>query len=222
MLTLGLDTATAACTVALAEDGQVLAERTEVNPRAHATRLMPLVAAVFADAGRPKTALAGVACGVGPGSFTGLRIGLATAKALAVALGVPCAAVGTLHAIAHGVAGLCSPLLDAKRGDVYAGLYRDGAEVLAPRLVPLTEWLADLDRRRDGAPVTFGGDVPAAQLPAWGLAAAAPLPRGAAVALLGAAALRAGHGRVPEALNPLYIRKSEAEILWEKRQGGAC
>lgn len=222
MLTLGLDTATAACTVALVEDGCLLAERTEVNPRGHATRLMPLVAAVCADAGRPPGALTGVAAGVGPGSFTGLRIGLATAKAIAFALGLPCAAVGTLQAMAHGVPGLCSPLLDAKRGDVYTALYRDGAQVVAPRLVSLDAWLAELEALRSGEPVTWAGDVAAERLPGWGARAAEPLPRGRAVALLGEARLQAGQGVAPEALNPLYMRRSEAEVLWDARRGGAC
>lgn len=223
MLTLGLDTATAACTVALVADGTVLAEQTELEPRGHATRLMALVAAVCDAAGRPRTDLTGIACGVGPGSFTGLRIGLATAKALALALDLPCAGVGTLAAMAHGVPGLCAPLLDARRGEVYAGLYRDGAEVLAPRLLPLADWLAELAALRAGAPVTFAGDVDTALLPPWGRPAAVLLPRGSAVALLGEGLLRRGQGVAPEALNPLYMRRSAAEVLWEQRsrQGGA-
>ncbi len=222
MLTLGLDTATAACTVALVRDGSVLAERTEVHPRGHASRLMPLVTEVVAAAGCTRSALTGVACGVGPGSFTGLRIGLATAKALALALGLPCAAVGTLPALAYSHAGLCAPLLDAGRGDVYAALYRDGAEVAAPRLVPLSDWLADLDGLREGAPVTWAGDLSPDRLPPWGHMAAEPLPRGRAVALLGEAMLAAGQGLAPEALNPLYMRRSAAEDLWEQRRGGRC
>lgn len=220
MLTLGFDTATAACTVALVEDGRLLVELTVINPRIHSTRLLPLIDQALQEAGRRKQDLAGVACGVGPGSFTGLRIGLSTAKAIAFALGLPCAPVVTLQAMAHTLgpgAGWVAPVLDARRGEVYTALYRDGEEVLPPRQVPLSAWVAEVDARREGAPVAFPGDVADERLPAWARPVPGPLrlPRGWAVAALGEALLRAGGGVAPGDVRPLYLRKTEPERCLE-------
>lgn len=240
MLILGLETATAACTVALVEDGRLLTELTVVSPRVHSARLMPLVAQAFAEAGRDRGQLSAVAAGVGPGSFTGLRIGLSAAKSLAFALGVPCVPVGTLAAIAAGVTpqpggALVAPLLDAKRGDVYAALYRvlseqaDPAALAAPQLeevappvlVPLADWLEQLERLRGAQPVYLAGDVVPESLPQWAvpLPSGLRLPRGWAVAALGYQAAARGQTVAPEALSPVYLRRSEAEILWDQRHG---
>lgn len=219
MLVLGLDTATPSCSVALIEHGRLLAELTVVSPRAHSARLMPLIAQALQEAGREKGDLAAIACGVGPGSFTGLRIGITTAKTLAYALGLPCLPVSTLAAMAHGLGpGLVSPVLDARRGEVFAALYRDGQEVAAPQLVPLAGWLAELDRL--GEPVTLAGDGAGLFLAEAGQrlgarARFAPAgqvwPRGWAVADLGAAALAAGRTVAPADLLPVYLRRSAPE-----------
>nr|PZN37799.1 MAG: tRNA (adenosine(37)-N6)-threonylcarbamoyltransferase complex dimerization subunit type 1 TsaB [Bacillota bacterium] len=243
MLILGFDTATAACTVALVEDGRLLTELTVVSPRVHSARLLPLIAQAFQEAGRDRRELAAVAAGVGPGSFTGLRIGLSAAKALAFALGIPCVPVSTLAAIAAGLppgSGLVAPLLDAKRGEVYTALYRVEpageepagrltervaprlTELIAPRLVPLGAWLEELDRLRDGAPVFLAGDAVPSEVPDWAVPVpdGLRLPRGWAVAALGARAAAAGETVAPEALAPVYLRRSEAEVLWDRRHGG--
>ncbi|MCG0240038.1 MAG: tRNA (adenosine(37)-N6)-threonylcarbamoyltransferase complex dimerization subunit type 1 TsaB [Firmicutes bacterium] len=236
MLILGFDTATAACTVALVEDGRLLAELTVVSPRVHSARLLPLIAQVFQEAGRDRRELAAVAAGVGPGSFTGLRIGLSAAKALAFALGIPCVPVSTLAAIAAGLpsgSGLVAPLLDAKRGEVYTALYQVEpagdepaaapglTEMVPPRLVPLGAWLEELDRLRNGASVFLAGDAVPAEVPEWAVPVphGLRLPRGWAVAALAARAVAAGQTVAPEALAPVYLRRSEAEVLWDRRHG---
>lgn len=239
MRVLALDTATSACTVAVTDGENVLAELTLQVPRAHSTRLMPLVAQALEESGLERSQLDLVAAGTGPGSFTGLRIGLATAKGVAFTLDKPCVGVCTLKAMAYGTGaqeGLVVSLLDAKRGEVYAGIYAAGGrdpaawtELVGPShfsLDRLSEVLHDLRaEREDRGPVTVCGDVALRCAPALGLGEAmrvappgALLPRGWAVAMLGAAEAARGRAVPPDALMPLYLRKSEAETLWEARK----
>jgi tRNA threonylcarbamoyladenosine biosynthesis protein TsaB len=137
MNVLGLDTATAA-TVAgiLRADGQCFEARhdPEVGERpGHATRLLELVDRVLAAAGLRSGDVDRVAVGIGPGSFTGLRIGIATARGLAQGWDVELVGVSTLRALAAGVeAPSVAAVIDARRGETFAAAWHDGEEVLAP------------------------------------------------------------------------------------------
>ena len=131
MIVLALDTTLAACSVAVVEDGRVLAARSEPMLRGHQERLAPLVAEAMAEAGVGFAALDRVGVTVGPGSFTGLRVGLAFAKGLSVALSIPCVGVGTLEALAAsdarvgGKEGFIAAVIDARRDRALsAGLRR--------------------------------------------------------------------------------------------------
>lgn len=119
MLILAFDTATGTATAALVRDGALLGERS-----AGSRDLLDAVDALLGEAGAAPGDLDGIACGVGPGSFTGVRIGLAHARGLALALDVPVAGVSTLAALAHGAeeVGLAGAiaLVDARRGEVFA------------------------------------------------------------------------------------------------------
>ena len=106
---LAIDTATAACSAALMGDGAIIAARHVAMLRGHAEALLPMVEEVMAEAGVAYGALDLIAATVGPGTFTGLRVGLAAARGLALAGGLPIIGVTTLEALAHGAA-------DAKRG----------------------------------------------------------------------------------------------------------
>lgn len=214
MLILALDAATAVCGAALARGEEVLAEYAERLPdRRHAARLLPLAQAALAAAGLHPRDLAAVAVTRGPGSYTGVRLGVATAKALAFALGIPAVGVSTLEALAYAAGprpGVVSPLLDARRGRVYAALFRwEGEELLevaAPRRVELGAWLAALG---DG-PVHFTGEG-VRLLPAGaggGATRAHALEAGlrpGAVAALAARRLAGGGGEDPRLLLPLYL-----------------
>ncbi|MFI5010023.1 MAG: tRNA (adenosine(37)-N6)-threonylcarbamoyltransferase complex dimerization subunit type 1 TsaB [Solirubrobacterales bacterium] len=170
MIVLGFDTATPATAVGLLlADGATLQARDDPRPGerpGHATRLLPLADALLAQASLDWGALERIAVGVGPGTFTGLRIGVATARGLAQSLGVELVGVSTLRALAEGVwAGASKEgvdasvgeadaatrnwadaasgwdtvvaAIDARRGEVFAGAYAPGREVVAPRaLVP--------------------------------------------------------------------------------------
>jgi tRNA threonylcarbamoyladenosine biosynthesis protein TsaB len=241
MRILALDTATGSCTVAVCADETVLAEVTLQVPRAHSTRLMPLIAQAVSDSGLTKADLDAIAVGVGPGSFTGLRIGLATAKGLGLALGKPCVGVSTLKAMAFGTSaqiGLAVPMLDAKRGEVFTAVYAVGsrdpntwAELVPPSHMPVDRLAEEIRTLREGLLrhtwqfVTCCGDAAGAYLDRLGLGDAARLaptgamlPRAWAVAEVGRAMLAAGYATDPEALAPVYLRKSEAETLWEARK----
>jgi tRNA threonylcarbamoyladenosine biosynthesis protein TsaB len=134
---LGLDTATPSSAVALAcADGWLREARDDVaageRPR-HAQRLLALAAELLAGAGIGWDAVGCVAVGVGPGGYTGLRIGLATAHGIALAHGAQLVGVGTLRALAEPVrerAGVA--VLDARRGEAFVAAYRDGQELIAP------------------------------------------------------------------------------------------
>jgi tRNA threonylcarbamoyladenosine biosynthesis protein TsaB len=169
VLTLALDTATRQGRFALAAGPALLGYRPHNVTGRHADGLLPVVDLLLAGAGRRLDEVSLVAVTDGPGSFTGVRLGVATAKTLAWALGAELAAVSTLAAMAadllaeHPGRELAVPVLDARRGEVFAALYRRAGgwveAVLAPACLPPDAWwrtltaaLADLD-----APV-FGGE----------------------------------------------------------------
>nr|WP_139093932.1 tRNA (adenosine(37)-N6)-threonylcarbamoyltransferase complex dimerization subunit type 1 TsaB [Mycobacterium malmoense] len=131
---LALDTATPAVTAGIVrrDDLFVLAERVTVDARAHAERLTPNVLAALADAGLAMGDLDAVVVGCGPGPFTGLRAGMATAAAYGHALGIPVRGVCSLDAIGVRTAGEVLVVTDARRREVYWARYRDGLRIEGP------------------------------------------------------------------------------------------
>lgn len=124
MLVLALDTATLVSSVALATEDTLLAEITLQTKKTHSELLMPHIQQLLAMANVDKKDIGAVAVSIGPGSFTGLRIGLATAKALAYALKIPIVGVPTLAALAYGCSlpgVLLAPLLDAQKRECLSG-----------------------------------------------------------------------------------------------------
>ena len=216
MRVLAVETSTLAGGAALLDGGLVVGEYTLDVSLTHSERLMGAIDRLLSDAGWTVRDLEGLAVSVGPGSFTGLRIGLSTVKGLAVALAIPVAAVPTLDAMAtllpFAALPVC-PVLDARKHEVYASLYRwDGAgmrrewEYLA--LAP-----ADLARRLD-EPVIVLGDA-ADQIDSPYARRIRPPRRGpspAAVGFLGHQRLAMGDTVAPADVVPIYLRPSEAEL----------
>jgi tRNA threonylcarbamoyladenosine biosynthesis protein TsaB len=159
---LGLDTSTAASAVCvLRGDGEVF----ELAPEpaalaarpAHARELMPAVATAMERAGLGYRDLEAIAVGVGPGTFTGLRIGIATARALASANTLPLKPVSSLAALAAGIdAELRLPLIDAKRGELFAALYGPDGELIWGPLAEAPERLAEQVRADAVTPLAAG------------------------------------------------------------------
>jgi len=133
-LVLAIDTATPAVTAAVVklEGVEVLAERVTVDARAHAERLTPNVLGALGDAGLTVNDLNAVVVGCGPGPFTGLRVGMATAAAYGHALGIPVHGVCSLDAIGINTTGDALVVTDARRREVYWARYRDGIRVDGP------------------------------------------------------------------------------------------
>jgi tRNA threonylcarbamoyladenosine biosynthesis protein TsaB len=152
MTILGFDTSTAASSAAvLRGDGelfQVLPPPQRLSERpAHATELLPAIGTVMQEADVGFSDLGAIAVGLGPGTFTGLRIGVATARALAKANDLPLRGVSSLAALAAGIDGpVRLPLIDAKRGEVYAALYEEETERWPPAALGIE---ALLERLRD-------------------------------------------------------------------------
>jgi tRNA threonylcarbamoyladenosine biosynthesis protein TsaB len=131
VLILAFDTATNNATSALVRDGETLAERVSIP-----ARVLEDVDALLAEIGIPATRLEGIAVGTGPGSFTGLRMGLAAARALALALELPVAGVSTLDALAAGAPG-AMPVIDARRREVFTQVGEEPV-ALRPEELPVT------------------------------------------------------------------------------------
>jgi tRNA threonylcarbamoyladenosine biosynthesis protein TsaB len=232
MRVLGIDTSTLTTSVAIAVDGAVVTAA-DVPTALHSDVLLRAIDDAVRAAGLAARDLDAVAVGVGPGSFTGLRIGMATAKGIAFAAGIPLHAVSSLAALAwdaaQAIAGapLLVPALDARRGELYAGFYRrDGAGVqpVAPEQVLAPAALAAaIDAARAGGPAAVIGDALAVHPLALVPPVAAhpdvrPTPSGAAVAVLGSAP------GLPDALDhgaPSYIRPAEAEVMYPDGVPGA-
>lgn len=204
MIVLGLDTCLFACSAAVVRDGVTLASRIEPMSRGHQERLAPLVAEVMGEAGLGFGDLDRIGVTVGPGSFTGLRVGLAFAKGLSAALGVPAVGVGSLEALAHDRSGRVFAVLDAKRGQVYLQAFADGVAVSAPDALPVETAAARLAELAPDVLVGTGVGLLAPMRPA---AQAIELDHADPAAVAAIAALRA-----PAPPRPLYLRAPDAKL----------
>ena len=201
MIVLAVDTCFAACQVAVL-NGDTVTVRSEAMERGHQERLAGMVAEVLAEAGVKFADLSRIGVTVGPGSFTGLRVGLAFAKGMGLALGVPLVGVGALEALAAGRNGRVAAVLDARREQVHLQVFEDGASLAAPEAVDIPVALERLAALPAGVLVGPGADLVAAS--GWTLDVA-PWPDIAAVAALAA---RLDPAEAPP--TPLYLRGAYA------------
>ncbi len=141
MLILGIEAAAKVAGTALYEDGRILAEQMVNGALTHSETLMPMVDAVFKAAGRRPEQLDYIALTSGPGSFTGLRIGAATAKGLALGLRIPIIPLSTLEVLAYGAGSEeCHvPIMDARRGQVYSAVYAGEQVLMEPQAISIQE-----------------------------------------------------------------------------------
>jgi tRNA threonylcarbamoyladenosine biosynthesis protein TsaB len=216
MRVLAVETSTLAGGVAVLDDDHVLGEYLLDVRVTHSERLMVAVDRVLTDAGLRIEDLDGLAVAIGPGSFTGLRIGLGTVKGLAFARAIPIAAVPTLDAMAAGIpfAQLpVIPVIEARKGEIYTSRYRwDGA-----RMCREWDYLAiapgDLGSRLDEPTILVGDGAASVVSPFARLAPVARrLPSPAVVGQLGLERLAQGDTVAVADLVPFYLRPSEAEL----------
>lgn len=222
MLAVVVDTSTPAVTAALvgiARGGapdpggppqvELLAERVVVDGRAHGELLAPAIDAVLAGGGARPSDLAAIVAGVGPGPFTGLRVGVVTAAAMAQALSIPAYGVCSLDGIGARTEGLCLVATDARRKELYWAVYDQGRRVTGPAVSKPSDIAAAL-AGLGLAPGMAAGDG------AWRYAAALGLPvpeqprYPAATALAETAAHLVLAGAAAEPLVPLYLRRPDA------------
>jgi len=214
--------------VAVVDQVDVLASYLWNIESAHSEHLMAAIKQILADASLSLQKLDGVAVSIGPGSFTGLRIGLGTAKGLCYATGLPLVAVPTLDALASRLA-FCNyqvcPMLDAKKGEVYASVYQV-ADGEIKRLSPPQAIPPELLAKRISQPTVFSGRGAIVYretiLKILGEKAhfAPPdlnYPDAAAVARVGLSAIERGEEAELFSLEPLYLRKPDAKISAQPR-----
>ena len=230
MTILAIDTSNYALGVALLEENQVLGEYITNLKKNHSVRIMPAIQTLMKDCERVPADLTKIVVAKGPGSYTGVRIGVTIAKTLAWTLNIPLVGISSLEILASGVSryfdGYVSPLFDARRGQVYTGLYQNQSnELLAvkeDRLVMLAEWAEFL--KGTGTPTLFiGNDLPlhqAAIEAALGSQAVFAAmtehnPRPSELAFLG----KDKSGEDIHPFVPNYIRLAEAEAKWLEAKG---
>ena len=229
MFVLGIDTATQVASVGILRTGEVLAEESRHERANHTETLLPLISKVLTQAGVTLPEIMGIGVSIGPGSFTGLRIGVASAKGLAYQSGLPIAGISTLEAnaaCAGDFVGTVASMIDARKGDVYLAFFRNRddrlSRVTTDRLLPLesaVEWLCDFCAT-EREPMLLLGDgailheraLRGALGPRFEIAPATVYPTIAAqVARLGETRLRAGCADDPGALTPIYVQLAHAE-----------
>ena len=230
MKVLGIDTSTTCGSIGLIHDESVISEYLLNLSVTHSERLLDAIDLVLRKGRCSLTDLDGLAISIGPGSFTGVRIGVSTVKGLAYAVKKPVVGVSTLDVLASQVSPtpyLICPIIDARKGEVYSAFYRyEGfnrlkrlsqyqairPEVLSGMLKEPTIFLGDGVK-------TYGEDLrDSLKLFALFSPAALHIPHGSAVARLGVELLLRGEVLDLASFTPLYVRLSEAEIKWQEKQ----
>jgi len=229
MKVLGVDTSSPCASLGIIGERGIIGEATICVSETHSARLLPSIDGLLQDACVALTALDGIAVSVGPGSFTGLRVGLSTVKGLALATGIPVAGVPTLDALAHNVCfapQMISAMIDARKGEMFVALYRGlgvrGVARLTPYLAVCPERFSEIIPREEmiflGDGVSAWQDVIRQCLGDRALFSPGHLNvvRGTVVAGIGRQRLLAGGADLLPSLVPIYVRPSDAELSWNQ------
>ena len=220
MIILAVDTALGACSAALVSDGRVLAHQHREMARGHAEALAPMVEDIMRRAGRAFSEIERIGVTTGPGTFAGQRVGLAFARALALALAKPAVGVTTLETMAAEALsrtesrGWAVAAADAKRGEIYLGARSAGSSLLEPTLVPLAEAASRLTSlaERNGVDIVLAGTAADALSPLLRSAGFVPsdsLVRQPDAIFVAQLAALAPAGAPPR---PLYVRPPDAKL----------
>ena len=214
MRVLAIETSTSLASVALVEGRRLVLSRAHVRPKQSAERLLPMIAELLAEAGWQRSDIERLGVSIGPGSFTGLRVGIACAQGLALGLGVPLVGVTSLRAMARAVPeaipGVRCPVLDARRREVFVGGYGPGPiapEQLAPLAVPAEAATTILEAQLTAPLVWVGSGLTLLGIPASFSSAETEEPSAYAVGLLAEELDPAEHPPVA-----VYVRDAGATL----------
>ncbi len=228
MLILGIETSTKTCSIALT-DGKKLRDEISLHlGLSHSQRVIPLLDEILERNGIAIKDIDGIAVSVGPGSFTGIRVGVSTARGLAQSLNVPLVGIPSLDGLAFGMetsGELVCPMIDALRREIYTALY-DGRERLTPvQLIGIEDWLKIFKDKEKT--IHFLGEAVDLyeNLIKDFLKKKAKIVNkerryvsAGRVAELGLQKLVSGEGKKYDQVFPLYIRRAEAEVKWEEKE----
>jgi tRNA threonylcarbamoyladenosine biosynthesis protein TsaB len=232
MKVLGIDTSTACGSVGLIEDEETISEYLLNIPVTHSERLLGAIDFVLREARCRMEQVEGWVIALGPGSFTGLRIGVSTVKGLAFATGKPVAGVSTLDVLASQIAPtsfLICPILDARKKEVYTGFYRFQNGISLTRqseyqAISPESLVSQINEQTIfvGDGVRTYGDFFLDRLGSFAIFPPSPLhvSHGSTVAKLGLDLLKKGEHLSLSTFSPLYIRPSEAEVRWQETHPG--
>ncbi|WZL73780.1 tRNA (adenosine(37)-N6)-threonylcarbamoyltransferase complex dimerization subunit type 1 TsaB [Clostridiaceae bacterium 35-E11] len=231
MIILALDTSSIVATVALMEDDKLIGEYIINHQRTHSQKLMPMIEALMKSCEIQMKDIDVIAVAKGPGSFTGLRIGVATAKGLAHTRNIPVVGISTLDGLAFNLPyceGIICPILDARRNQVYTAVYKWDNDMLhrieAPMAVSLEELITKLSERPEK--IIFVGDGVEKNIEPLKQALtdrvmrspnSIKMPRASSIAELALQKAKEGNLESFYTLMPEYLRKSEAERQYEER-----
>ena len=221
MLILGIETASSTASVALLQDGTLIAEHSVHNTRTHSETVMPMVDKMLTDLGFMPNQLDAIAVNCGPGSFTGVRIGVCAANAMGAALSIPVVGVDALEALYESVSywpGNVCAILDAKNDNGYFAQYSNGTVVARPIAEEVAVYLSSVP-----SGTLFVGDGAKAYKPLILLTVAsaqiapehASLSHASALCRIAQRMLEQA-GESPKEALPLYLRPSQAERMWQK------
>ncbi len=223
MLVLGIDSSSNAATAAIVCDGELLCEYTQNQKKTHSVKMLPMVEAMLSDLELSVSDIDVFACGIGPGSFTGVRIGAATVRGFADTLGKPCVAVTSLAALYDNVKyfdGTIVPLIFARENECFAAVYEDGEEVIAPCVMTVEEIVSF----SQGKKCLFVGDGAVANYEVLTSLENSTITEtrhniisAGAVALSGYYKALTGETGTSAVIAPLYLRKSQAEREYDEK-----
>lgn len=224
MKVLGIDTSNLVLSLAVTAEEKLLGEYTTNLKKNHSIRLMPSISMLMDELDLDPGELDAIAVAHGPGSYTGLRIGVTTAKTLAWSLGIPIVGISSLEAVASQVPyfpGVVTPLFDARRSQVYTALFENGKRVAEDQIQLIEDWMDVLIEK--GKRVLFLGDDAAIHRdsiihrfgelaefghPEWNV------PRASYIARAGGRLIQQGNPMEVDVFVPQYLQLAEAEAKW--------
>ena len=227
MVFLGIESSTEVASVALVNEHGVIGEITYTIKKSHSTQLMPMVIQLLEVSGYSLKTINGIGVSVGPGSFTGMRIGITLANMLSYANNLPIVGISSLKAIAYngkGLADYVCPLIYSRKEEVYGALFNSKLELLMnEQVIPIESFINNLPKE----PILLLGDgftkyasfFQEKKVPLINCNSEIGIPKGFSVAFLAMESFKNGEADNPFTLKPEYFRPSEAEIQWEQKHG---